>query len=122
MDPATIDWVVLTHAHIDHTGYLPRLVHSGYHGPIYANAATHELCGLLLPDSAHLQEEDAQFAAKKGYASHKPPLPLYTVVEAQARARSSSGIFPARILSRSARNFRCGGTTPATFSAPRGSS
>jgi metallo-beta-lactamase family protein len=84
INPATIDWVVLTHAHIDHTGYLPRLVHSGYHGPIYANAATHELCGLLLPDSAHLQEEDAQFASKKGYASHKPPLPLYTVADAQA--------------------------------------
>jgi len=84
VDPATIDWVVLTHAHIDHTGYLPRLVRSGYHGPIYANAATHELCGLLLPDSAHLQEEDAQFAARKGYASHKPPLPLYTVPDAQA--------------------------------------
>jgi len=87
VDPATIDWVVLTHAHIDHTGYLPRLVHSGYHGPIYANAATHELCGLLLPDSAHLQEEDAQFAARKGYASHKPPLPLYTVPDAQAALR-----------------------------------
>ena len=83
VDPSTIDWVVLTHAHIDHTGYLPRLVHSGYRGPIYANAATRELCGLLLPDSAHLQEEDAQFAARKGYASHKPPLPLYTVAEAQ---------------------------------------
>ena len=87
VDPATIDWVVLTHAHIDHTGYLPRLVHSGYHGPIYANAATRELCGLLLPDSAHLQEEDAQFAARKGYASHKPPLPLYTVPDAQAALR-----------------------------------
>jgi metallo-beta-lactamase family protein len=87
VDPATIDWVVLTHAHIDHTGYLPRLVRSGYHGPIYANAATRELCGLLLPDSAHLQEEDAQFAAKKGYASHKPPLPLYTVPDAQAALR-----------------------------------
>jgi metallo-beta-lactamase family protein len=83
-DAAAIDWVVLTHAHIDHTGYLPRLVRSGYHGPIYANPATHELCGLLLPDSAHLQEEDAQFAARKGYASHKPPLPLYTVADAQA--------------------------------------
>jgi metallo-beta-lactamase family protein len=83
IDPAMIDWVVLTHAHIDHTGYLPRLVHSGYHGPIYANAATRELCGLLLPDSAHLQEEDARFAAKKGYARHKPPLPLYTVDQAQ---------------------------------------
>ncbi len=83
IDPATIDWVLLTHAHIDHTGYLPRLVRNGYRGPIYANAATHELCAVLLPDSAHLQEEDARFAAKKGYTNHKPPLPLYTVVEAQ---------------------------------------
>src|ERR1700691_1392842 len=83
IDPATIDWVLLTHAHIDHTGYLPRLANSGYHGPIYANSATHELCTLLLPDSAHLQEEDARYAVKKGYSSHKPPLPLYTVAEAQ---------------------------------------
>jgi metallo-beta-lactamase family protein len=83
IDPATIDWVLLTHAHIDHTGYLPRLIRNGYHGPIYANAATHELCALLLPDSAHLQEEDALYAAKKAYSSHKPPLPLYTVAEAQ---------------------------------------
>jgi metallo-beta-lactamase family protein len=84
IDPATIDWVLLTHAHIDHSGYLPRLVRNGYHGPIYANRATRELCELLLPDSAHLQEEDAQYAAKKHYSSHKPPLPLYTVAEAQA--------------------------------------
>src|SRR5271154_1943450 len=83
IDPATIDWVLLTHAHIDHTGYLPRLVHNGYRGPIHANAATHELCAVLLPDSAHLQEEDALYAAKKGYTNHKPPLPLYTVAEAQ---------------------------------------
>lgn len=83
IDPATIDWVVLTHAHIDHTGYLPRLVRNGFRGPIYANPATHELCNLLLPDSAHLQEEDARFAAKKNYSSHKPPLPLYTVQESQ---------------------------------------
>jgi metallo-beta-lactamase family protein len=84
VDPSTIDWVLLTHAHIDHTGYLPRLVRSGFRGPIYANVATRELCGLLLPDSAHLQEEDARFAAKKGYTSHNPPLPLYTVAESQA--------------------------------------
>lgn len=83
VDPATIDWVLLTHAHIDHTGYLPRFVRNGFRGPIYANAATHELCSLLLPDSAHLQEEEAQFAAKKNYGSHHPPLPLYTVVESQ---------------------------------------
>ncbi|MGD1211787.1 MAG: MBL fold metallo-hydrolase [Candidatus Acidiferrales bacterium] len=83
VDPATIDWVLLTHAHIDHTGYLPRLVHNGFRGPIYSNAATRELCTVLLPDSAHLQEEDAQYAAKKGYSAHKPPLPLYTVAESQ---------------------------------------
>jgi metallo-beta-lactamase family protein len=84
VDPATIDWALLTHAHIDHTGYLPRLVSAGFHGPIYSNSATHELCGLLLPDSAHLQEEDAQYAQQKGYSSHKPALPLYTVEQAQS--------------------------------------
>lgn len=83
VDPASIDWIVLTHAHIDHTGYLPRIVSDGFRGPIFANAATHELCNLLLLDSAHLQEEDAKFAAKKGYSRHHPPLPLYTTEEAQ---------------------------------------
>src|ERR1700689_4623277 len=83
VDAATIDWVLLTHAHIDHTGYLPRLVAGGYRGPVYADAATRELCNLLLPDSAHLQEEDAQFAARKGYSTHTQPLPLYTVAQAQ---------------------------------------
>ena len=83
IDPATIDWVLLTHAHIDHTGYIPRLVQNGFRGPIYSNAATRELCQLLLLDSAHLQEEDAQYAARKNYSSHHPPLPLYTVAQAQ---------------------------------------
>ncbi|HLW82596.1 MAG TPA: MBL fold metallo-hydrolase [Candidatus Acidoferrales bacterium] len=83
VEPASIDWIVLTHAHIDHTGYLPRIVSDGFRGPIFANAATHELCNLLLLDSAHLQEEDAKFAAKKGYSRHHPPLPLYTTEEAQ---------------------------------------
>src|SRR3984885_9401798 len=81
VDPATIDWVLLTHAHIDHTGYLPRLVRNGFRGPIYCNPATHQLCNLLLSDSAHLQEEDAKFAQQKGYSSHTPALPLYTVAE-----------------------------------------
>ena len=84
VDPASIDWAVLTHAHIDHTGYIPRIVKLGYRGPFYANAATSELCQLLLPDSAHLQEEDAEYIAKKGYSRHKPVLPLYTVAESQA--------------------------------------
>ena len=92
IDPATIDWVLLTHAHIDHTGYLPRLVRDGFGGPIYANAATEELCELLLPDSAHLQEEDAQYAARKGYSAHKPPLPLYTVEESQVALQKFSAI------------------------------
>jgi metallo-beta-lactamase family protein len=84
LDVATINWVLITHAHIDHTGYLPKLVKAGYKGPIYCDAATHELCQLLLLDSAHLQEEDAKFAAKKKYSSHPNPLPLYTTPDAQA--------------------------------------
>lgn len=92
VDPGTIDWVLLTHAHIDHTGYLPKLVSAGFRGPIYANAATHELCALLLPDSAHLQEEDAKYAAKKKYTVHNPPLPLYTVAQAQQALIQFKGI------------------------------
>ena len=83
-DPSTIDWVLLTHAHIDHTGYLPRLLSDGFRGPILANATTRELCALLLPDSAHLMEEEARHAAAHGYSSHTPPLPLYTQEEALA--------------------------------------
>ena len=82
--PATIDFVVLTHAHLDHSGYLPRLVNDGFRGPIFANAATQELCALLLPDSAHLMEEDAEHATNHGYSSHKPALPLYTQEEVVA--------------------------------------
>jgi len=83
-DPATFDWVLLTHAHLDHTGYLPRLVRDGFHRPIFSNAATRELCAILLPDSARLQQEDAEHAAAKGYSKHSPPLPLYTEEEVQA--------------------------------------
>jgi metallo-beta-lactamase family protein len=87
VDPSTINWVLLTHAHLDHTGYLPRLVNGGFRGPILANEATRELCELLLPDSAHLMTEDARHAAKHGYSKHKPPLPLYTVEDAFAALR-----------------------------------
>lgn len=76
--PSSFDWCVLTHAHLDHTGYLPRLVRDGYSGPIYADAATIDLCNILLPDSAHLQEEDAERAGRRGYSKHHPPLPLYS--------------------------------------------
>jgi len=76
--PASFDWCLLTHAHLDHTGYLPRLVRDGFRGPIYADGATIELCNILLPDSAHLQEEDAERAGRRGYSKHHPPLPLYS--------------------------------------------
>jgi metallo-beta-lactamase family protein len=84
VDPASIDAVVLTHAHIDHTGYLPRLVKQGFRGPIHATAATTELCGLLLPDSGHLQEEEALFANRHKTSRHDPALALYTEEEARA--------------------------------------
>jgi metallo-beta-lactamase family protein len=77
-NPASFDWCVLTHAHLDHTGYLPRLVRDGFHAPIYADAATIELCNILLADSAHLQLEDSLKASSGGYSKHATPLPLYT--------------------------------------------
>src|SRR5688572_14221904 len=77
-DPRAIDAVVLTHAHIDHSGFLPGLVRAGFSGPIYCSEGTFEPCKILLPDSAHLQEEDAKFANKRGFSRHKPALPLYT--------------------------------------------
>lgn len=83
MNPSSFDWCVLTHAHLDHTGYLPRLVRDGFRGPIYADAATIELCNLLLPDSAHLQEEDTDKAARGGYSKHAPPLPLYSQADVE---------------------------------------
>jgi metallo-beta-lactamase family protein len=82
-EAASVDWLVLTHAHLDHTGWIPRFLKQGFKGPIYSNAATRELCGILLPDSGYLQEEDAQRAQRKGYGNHKPPLPLYTEDEAK---------------------------------------
>jgi len=78
IDPRTIDYAMLTHAHLDHTGWLPVLVKAGYSGPIYANPATIELATILLKDSAHLQEEDTQHARKKKYSRHAEPLSLYT--------------------------------------------
>ncbi|PYT04120.1 MAG: MBL fold metallo-hydrolase [Acidobacteria bacterium] len=84
VNPASITWVLLTHAHIDHTGYLPRFVRDGFKGPVYATAPTADLLKLLLPDSARLQEEDAEYANRKGFSKHSPALPLYTEQDANA--------------------------------------
>jgi metallo-beta-lactamase family protein len=86
-DPANLDAVLLTHAHIDHSGYLPVLVREGFRGPIYCTEATAELCSILLPDSGRLQEADASFAARHGFSKHRPPRPLYTEADARASLR-----------------------------------
>jgi metallo-beta-lactamase family protein len=80
--PASIQWLVLTHAHLDHIGYIPRLVKDGFRGQILASSATVDLAKIVLPDSGHLQEEDAAFANQKGFSKHAPALPLYTSEEA----------------------------------------
>ena len=84
VNPADIDAVVLTHAHMDHTGYLPVLVKNGFKGKIYCTAATFDLCTVLLPDGGRIQESDADRANRYGYTKHKPALPLYTEEDAHA--------------------------------------
>lgn len=80
--PATLDAVVLTHAHLDHSGYLPLLVKRGYRGPVYCSQGTYDLCRILLPDSGRLQEEEAERANRHTYSKHRPALPLYTEADA----------------------------------------
>ncbi|HEX6275708.1 MAG TPA: MBL fold metallo-hydrolase [Polyangiaceae bacterium] len=82
-EAASLDAVVLTHAHIDHTGYLPKLCQLGFRGHVYCTPGTRDLLGLLLPDSAFLQEEEAKYANKLGYSKHTPAKPLYTRADAE---------------------------------------
>lgn len=82
-DPASLDAVVLTHAHLDHSGAIPLLVRNGFRGPVYATPSTIALCGLLLPDSGHIQEEDAAYANRRKSSRHDPALPLYTEDDAR---------------------------------------
>jgi metallo-beta-lactamase family protein len=84
---ASIDHAVITHAHIDHAGMLPVYVREGFRGAVWATSATRELCGISLEDAAHLQEEDARFANKKGFSKHAVALPLYTLEDAQNAIR-----------------------------------
>ena len=79
----TLQAILLTHSHIDHSGYLPKLVREGYRGPIYCTSATAALLGILLPDAAHLQEEEAEYANRKGFSKHHPALPLFTGEDAR---------------------------------------
>jgi metallo-beta-lactamase family protein len=83
VDPHSIGAVLLTHAHLDHSGYLPLLINHGYRGRVFCTVATQDLCGILLPDSGHLAERDADFANRKGFSKHKPALPLYTEDDAR---------------------------------------
>lgn len=80
---AEIDAVVLSHAHVDHSAYLPLLVRNGFHGPVFCTPGTADLLRVLLLDAAHLQEEEAEFANRHGYSKHKPAMPLYTTLDAE---------------------------------------
>jgi metallo-beta-lactamase family protein len=82
IDLKRLDAIIITHAHIDHAGGLPRLVREGYRGPVFCTGGTRDLLGLLLPDSARIQEEEARFANKEGYSKHAPALPLYSEEDA----------------------------------------
>jgi len=84
VDPVSVGAVLMTHAHLDHCGYLPRLVSTGFSGPVYCTAATADLIRIILLDSAHIQEEEAKYANKKGFSKHRPALPLYTREDALA--------------------------------------
>lgn len=90
--PRSIDCVVLTHGHIDHTGYLPRLFRDGFEGPVYATRATADLLRILLPDSGHLQEEEAAYHNKRGTSKHTLALPLYTAEEGFRAAERVKGV------------------------------
>ena len=81
--PESLSAAVITHAHLDHSGYLPALARDGFAGPIVATSSTCELVGLLLRDSAHLQEEDARYAESHRLSKHDPPRPLYQTVDAE---------------------------------------
>lgn len=90
--PSCIDAVILTHAHLDHSGYLPKLVRDGFRGRIYSTEATRDVAELILKDSGYLQEKDAEYANRKGFSKHKPALPLYGIRDAERSLASFSPV------------------------------
>jgi metallo-beta-lactamase family protein len=108
VDPREIDAVLLTHAHIDHSGYLPLLVRNGFEGSVYCTPGTRDLCSILLPDSGNLQEEEAREANSRGSSKHKPALPLYTRRDAAAALRQITAV-------RFGEELRLGGGLTARF-------
>lgn len=107
-DPRQLDAVILTHAHVDHSGFIPALANLGYHGPIFCTPGTKELCEILLPDSGHLQEEDAHYANKKGYSKHSPAQPLYTAADAEKSLKQFHAVpfYKDKLLNRSGMTFK----------------
>ena len=103
--PKDVDAVVLTHAHLDHSGYLPRFMRQGFAGPVHCSPGTRDLCGILLPDSGHLQEEEARYANKRSFSKHKPALPLYTEDDARESLKRFAPV-PFRKETAVAREFR----------------
>jgi metallo-beta-lactamase family protein len=94
--PASIDAVAVTHAHLDHVGYLPALVRDGFRGPVLATPGTVALAGIILPDSGRLQEDEAAYAARRGYSKHRPPRPLYTEADARRALKRFRTVQPRR--------------------------
>ena len=92
IEPRNIGAVVLTHAHLDHSGYLPLLVKRGFTGPVFCSAATADLCEVLLPAVGHLQEKDAEYANRHGFPKHKPALPLYTARDAEEALKQLTAV------------------------------
>ena len=91
-DPATLDAVVLTHAHLDHCGFLPKLVRDGFRGPVVCTPQTAALAAIVLRDSAHLQEEDADYANRAGFSRHRPAIPLYGEADVDRHVARSRGL------------------------------
>ena len=121
VEPSSLDAIVLTHAHIDHSGYLPRLVKQGFKGRVFCTPGTADLCRIMLPDAGRLAEEDAREANRHGYSKHAPALPLFTEDDALQALTHLQPVGYERPVARERRRARSPSPTPDTCSAPRSS-